>query len=300
MGMKKQKVGVVVVDYKDSPDTGECLDSLLNLKTDHNYLVYLVVVKSIDGKKFENHKIKPIVLERKDNFGFSFNHNVGIMKALSDGCEVVVMLNNDTKVDSKFLDPLVNATLKTDVGLVSPKIYFYPNREFHLDSYKEAERGKVIWYAGGVIDWQNVYGSHWGVDEVDHGQFDSMTESDFATGCCLAVSAEVIEKVGLMDDEYFLYWEDVGWSVRVNRAGYKVVFEPKSIIWHKNAGSTGGSGSKLHQYYQTRNRVRFAMKYAPYRSKLAVVRESIKILKSGTKTKKNAVWHAMISRYGTL
>jgi GT2 family glycosyltransferase len=179
-------------------------------------------------------------------------------------------------VDAGFFDPLMRQVAKPEVGLVSPMIYFYPGLEFHKDSYKKSEKGKVVWYAGGVIDWENVYAYHWGVDEVDHGQFAGAEETGFATGCCVAFRRDVIDKVDLMDEKYFLYWEDVDWSVRVKKAGYKLVFEPKSVAWHKNAGSTGGSGSQIHQYYQTRNRIRFGLKFAPLRSKLAIVRESVK------------------------
>jgi GT2 family glycosyltransferase len=156
----------------------------------------------------------------------------------------------------------------------------------------------VIWYAGGVIDWENVYGYHRGVDEVDHGQFDEAQETNFATGCCVAVSATTIKKVGMLDEKYFFGLEDMDWSIRVKQEGLKVLYEPRSMIWHKNAGSSGGSGSKLHEYYHNRNRILFGMRYAKWKTKLALAREGMAKLMSGNQTEKRAVMDAWLNKYG--
>ena len=172
------------------------------------------------------------------------------------------------------------------IGILGPKIYFAPGFEFHKDRCKKEEQGKVIWYAGGKIDWKNVYCSHRGVDEVDQGQYGRQEETDFVSGCCMMIRKEVFEKIGLLDKKYFLYLEDVDFCIRAKRAGFRVVYTPKVHLWHKNAASSEKPGSKIHQYYQTRNRLYFGFRYAPLRSKLALFRESIKfILKNNIKRK---------------
>ena len=271
----KDRVGIIIVDYHNETDTLACLDSLAQVTDRQDRRIY-VVQPDTQPNSVSQHPLKPMVITAHENRGFAWANNIGITQALEDGCEYLVLLNNDTTVKADFLDPLIEALKGPEVGLVSPKIYFYPGREFHHDEYQESERGKVIWYAGGIIDWQNVYAYHWGVDEVDHGQFTHAVETDFVTGCCLGITKETVNNIGMMDKRYFLYYEDADWSVRAKRKGLKVIFEPKSIIWHKNAGSTGGSGSTLQQHYQARNRIRFAIKYAGVRTKLAVIRESIK------------------------
>lgn len=299
MVMTIHKVGIVLVNFHGVKDTLECLDSLFELKTSHELKVYVVNVQDEkEGNQLKGHKSKPHVIELNENLGFSGANNMGMNKAISEGAQILVLLNNDTTLDEGFLDPLVNQALKKDVGLVSPKIYFYPGNEFHKDSYKKDEQGKVIWYAGGIIDWQNVYAYHRGVDEVDHGQFDEQEETQFATGCCVALASRTYKTIGKMSEEYFFSWEDTDWSVRAKSKGLKIVYEPISVIWHKNAGSSGGSGSKFHQYYHNRNRMLFGYKYAPIRTKLALVKEGLLRIFKGNNIEKRAVMDMWLGRLG--
>lgn len=222
-------------------------------------------------------------MEIEHNHGFAWANNQIAKQAIKDGHDLFILLNNDTTVEPDFIKPLMDRLKDDAVGMVCPKIYFYPGNEFHKNAYKKSELGKVIWYAGGIIDWANVYASHWGVDEVDHGQFNQVIETDFATGCCLAITKETINKIGLMDEKYFLYYEDADWSLAAKKAGLKIIIEPKSVIYHKNAGSTGGSGSNLQQYYQTRNRLYFGLKYAPFKTKLHLMKNALAGLSSSNR-----------------
>ncbi|KKQ34533.1 MAG: putative glycosyltransferase [Microgenomates group bacterium GW2011_GWA2_37_6] len=158
--------------------------------------------------------------------------------------------------------------------------------------------GKVIWYAGGAIDWENVIGNHKGLDEVDKGQFDEDGETKMATGCCFLVKKEVLEKVGLYDDRYFLYFEDADFSERVKKAGFKIFYAPKSIIWHKNAQSSGGSGSSLQDYFTTRNRLIFGYTYAPMRTKIALFRQSLNLILKGRPWQRRGIIDFYLGRLG--
>ncbi len=176
----------------------------------------------------------------------------------------------------------------TQVGLVSPKIYFATGYETHKAKYKESELGQVIWYAGGKLDWQNIIASHTGVDEVDQGQYDQPKQTGFATGCCLVAPADIWREVGLLDDRYYLYYEDSDYSQQVKQAGYEVHYLPDAVIWHLNAGSSV-SGGQLHDYFISRNRLIFGMKWADLRAKSALLRESIRTLFKGRKWQKIGV-----------
>lgn len=283
-------VGVVILNYTDSA-TADSIACLVSLEAAHKHTPFAsyVVATSCKTEPFLSHSLSPTVLSGAENLGFAGGNNWGAREALKGGCDVVVFLNNDTVVDAHFLTPLLQRLNMSGVGLVSPKIYFGPGCEFHRDSYAKTEQGTVLWYAGGRIDWENVYAFHRGVDEVDHSQFDTAVQTDFATGCCMAVKADVLKKTGGFDERYFLYWEDTDLSIRTIRSGLSCWYEPKSVIWHKNAGSTGGAGSETHVYYQTRNRLLFGMRYAPIKTKAALMRQALFMLKNGTAAEKRGV-----------
>jgi GT2 family glycosyltransferase len=207
-------------------------------------------------------------------------------------------LNNDTFVDKNLVDKMLASAENENVGLIVPKIYFAPGFEFHKKRYKESDLGHVIWYAGGKMDWGNLIGQNVGVDEVDHGQFGIKMETELATGCCFMVKTEVLNRIGFFDERYFLYYEDADFSERVKNAGYKIIFEPQAYLWHKNAGSSGGSGSELQDYYISRNRLIFGMKYAPTRTKIALFRESLKLLTAGRKWQRRGVMDFYIKNFG--
>lgn len=295
----QSRCGIVILSYTDQAagDTVACLDSLVGALK-HSAFEVVVVAIQADGTRFTNHPLHPTVLTSEQNLGFTGGNNWGAREAIRLGCERIVFLNNDTTVDAHFLTPLLKRLSRTTVGLVVPKIYFTPGREFHHDAYSNEERGRVLWYAGGIIDWQNVYATHRGVDEVDHGQFDVAEKTDFATGCCVAMTCETFEKTGGFDERYFLYMEDLDLSLRVLKMGMSIWYEPESVVWHSNAGSTGGAGSQTHVYYQTRNRWLFGMRFAPVRTQAALLREALKKLIGGLAVEKQALRDAFGGRYG--
>ena len=273
--MDKLKIIAVVLNYKGLEDTLECLDSLKRYNRGSNKVELMVVDNNSDDGSVEAlSKLKDIdLVENQENFGFAGGINVGIKAALEKEANFILVLNNDTVVDKFFVANLLKSSQYGDI--ISPKIYFAPGFEFHKSRYSKNERGKVIWYAGGKIDWENIIGKHIGVDEVDHDQFLKRQEVDLATGACMLVKKEVFEKIGFFDEKYFLYLEDMDFCVRAKQAGFKIIFEPRAIIWHKNAGSAGGSGSVTQDYFITRNRLLFAFKYAELRTKLAVFRQTL-------------------------
>jgi GT2 family glycosyltransferase len=133
---------------------------------------------------------------------------------------------------------------------------------------------------------------------VDKGQYEKVEQTDFASGCCEMIKREVLEKVGVFDERYFLYYEDNDLSQRAKKQGFKVFYQPKAILWHLNAGSTGGSGSILQDYYITRNRLLFGFKFASPRAKIALVRESLKLIFAGRPWQKKGALDFYLRRFG--
>ena len=298
-----RSVSVSVLNFNGEKNTLECVESLKKIDTSKLKLNIIVVdngsVKKLDLKdgQWGNTSLKVIINQK--NLGFSGGHNVGIEYALKKGSDFIVILNNDTYVDKNFLEELLKATEKdAKIGILVPKIYFAPGFEFHKDRYSKEEKGKIFWYAGGEMDWNNVIGHNRGVDQIDKGQFDSTSETELATGCCMLIKKEVFGKIGLFDENFYLYYEDADLSMRVKKKGFKIFYVPSSIIWHKNAGSAGGSGSKLQDYYITRNRLLFGMRYAPIRAKLALLKESVKIFLTGRYWQKRGILDFYLGRFG--
>ncbi len=290
-----------MVNWNGKTDTIKCLDSLEHASKPKSLSVSIIVVDngSSDNSAEEiRKKFSSIdIIENNENLGFSGGNNIGIKKALKDGADFIWLLNNDTRVDEYALQALVDSFADEKVGIAGSKIYFSPGREFHKDRYDKSEQGKVIWYAGGLIDWANMYASHRGVDEVDHGQYDATVETPFVTGCSMMVRREVFEKIGLFDERYYLYLEDLDFCIRGKHAGYGLVYNPQSIVWHNNAGSSG-VGSELHQYYMTRNRLLMGMRYASARTKFALMREGVQFIINGPRIRRKAVIDAITGKFG--
>jgi GT2 family glycosyltransferase len=301
--MKSSKVYTIVLNWNGERDTIDCVRSLLKMdvgEIDHK----IVVVdngseeKSLQSiKKFI--KDKPThLIETGKNLGFADGNNVGIRYAISEKCDWIMVINNDTEVDKNLLKVLIQKGESNEkIGIVSPKIYFAKGYEYHKDRYHEKELGKVLWYAGGSIDWNNIYGTNRGVDEVDIGQYSVASEIDFATGACMLLRTSALTPKELFNSLYFMYMEDMELSLKLKRRGWKIVYEPKAVVWHKVAQSSG-VGSALNDYFITRNRMLFGMSFASMRAKIALVRESYRLLFFGRKWQKVGIKDFYMGKFG--
>ena len=297
-----RNIFISIIDFNGKKNTIECLDAIDAIRI-KNFRLNVVVIDNASkiefslNKRFRNFPFK--LIRNKENLGFAEGNNVGIRYALEHGADYVLVLNNDTLVEENLIEELLKvANIYENIGILAPKIYFASGFEFHKNRYSNKDLGKVFWYAGGESDWKNVIGHHRGVDEVDHGQYDKIMETQFASGCCMFIKKAVFDKVGLFDNKYFLYYEDADFSERVKKANYKIVYVPKAILWHKNAGSAGGSGSKLQDYYITRNRLLFGARYAPPRAKLALIKESFLIFLKGRYWQRRGVLDFYLNKFG--
>ena len=290
-------LAVVLLNYYGAHDTVECVRSVQKsvLPTDWKIEIAIGNITEVgreesakEDKEYLQKELTKVSLLDLDNRGFAGSNNAVIRwLQFQKKPDVYILLNNDTVVHPDALGILAKEASR-QMALISPKIYFSAGKEFHRASYLAHEKGKVLWYAGGEIDWQNIYAWHRGVDEVDHGQFDRSSITDFATGCCMAFSKQTFAKLGYMDERYFMYLEDLDYSVRAYDEGLAVLYEPRAVIWHKNAGSTG-SGSDFHVYYQTRNRLLFGARWASWRARRALRNEAERLLATGSVAQQRAI-----------
>lgn len=265
------KLAVISVVYQNYIILKDFFNSF-NEQSNKDFKLFLTDL-SINKKPIET--TLPITLLEGDNLGYAYGINLGLKEAIKQGCDKFCIINNDTYVDKDFISNVLNSILHHPSSILGGKVYYAPGYEYHKQRYKKSDPGKIIWYAGGKVDWKNAFTEHLSVDEVDKGQFNQFKETDFITGCFMCFDKRVIEKLGFLDEGYFLYYEDADYCERAKRKGIKLYYDPKIVIWHKNAGSTEGSGSKIHQRYQERNRLRFGLKYAPWRTKLHLIKNKI-------------------------
>ncbi len=276
-----KKTAVVILNYKVKEEVLRCVKSVMG-SASKEISVIVVDNNSGDGLEEEIKKITEVTfIQAGDNLGYSGGNNLGIKKALESGVDYVLILNPDTTVAKETIKILVEEAEKTGASLVGPKIYFAGT--------------KKIWFAGGVLDLANVLGSHRGVNEQDHGQYDHGYEPDYISGAAMLVKAEVFIKIGYFDERYFLYYEDSDFCFRAKRAGFKLLYLPEAVVEHANAKSTG-LGSPLQDYYITRNRMLFAGKFLPIRARFALFREALQNLDS--KIRRKALVDYWLGRFG--
>lgn len=296
-------VAVILVNWNGKALTRQCIRSLMKSDTYGSRIPipHIIVVDnaSTDGSADDLPREFPDIhfLPQRQNTGFAGGNNIGIRCALASGFRYVWLLNNDTEIAADTCRKYHDAASEMGPGVYGSKIYFSPGREYHHDRYRDEDRGRVLWYAGGILDRKNFYASHRGVDEVDRGQYDTAAETDFITGCSMFIPVDVIRTVGMFDEKFFMYYEDVDFCLRAKAKGFRLRYLPAPVIWHYNAG-TSGSGSTLHEYYQTRNRILLAMRYASLRTKAAILRESFRFLRSNSEIKRSAVRDALHLKFG--
>ncbi len=298
----KKLITIITLNFNSENETHQFLSSISKV-IHKNFNYRIIIVDNGSKEKFvlnaDEKKQDVILIRSEENLGFSGGNNLGINRAFEMKTDYILVINNDTYHDKNFLENLfetVNSSEKIAVAV--PKIYFAKGHEFHKDRYEKLELGKVFWYAGGIVDMKNALTIHRGVDEVDHGQYDKVEKTESATGCCFLVKKEVLEKVGFFDDKYFLYLEDADLCMRITNAGYDIIYDPRAVIWHINAASTGGSGSELQDYFITRNRMLFGFIYGNFRLRFALYRESMRILFHGRKWQKLAIRDFYLRKFG--
>lgn len=191
------------------------------------------------------------IINCPQNLGYAGGNNIGIREALKRGSEYILLLNDDTVVSPDFLSILLETAEKsTDIGIVGPTIYYFD----------EPQR---IWFAGARFDPDSCMIKSHETAHIDNEVSSDLIDSDYITGCALLIKKAVIEKIGLLDERFFLYWEDVDWGLRAQKAGYKNMIIPAAHLWHKVSVSTGGMDSSLRAYHKTRSHLLMAKLHSP-------------------------------------
>jgi GT2 family glycosyltransferase len=249
------RVCIIVLTWKNYDLTRDCLCSLR--KIDYaNIEIVLVDNGSADGSAERLAAEFPEVrlIQNEKNLGFPAGNNVALRDALQRNPDYFLLLNNDTLVAPDFLSKLVTVAESDDkIGVVNPKILYF-------------EPSDRIWFAGGFYKpWWNT-GKVSGENRRDVGKYDDTREITFATGCAFLIKTGVVRQVGLLDEIFFLGFEDLDWTVRALQAGFRAFYVGSSVIWHKASYDTKKNlGKPVRDFYRTRNSILFARKHVPSR-----------------------------------
>ena len=258
--MNYPKVSIIILNWNGLEDTIVCLESLKKI-TYPNYEVIVVDNGSVgnDARVLKERFADYIYLIQNDkNYGFAGGNNVGMKYALANSQpDYILLLNNDTVVDSMFLTEMVKvAEADPSIGITGAKIYFYAE-----PARLQSVWGKVNLWTGEPVQTPRVIADRLQRKETDKGQYDSPRVADRVSGCCFLVKRSVVDNIGLLDEGYFCYWEETDYCFRARKAGYKTVYVPQAKIWHK-LGRSVNKTSGLSRYYMARNRFRFMKKHA--------------------------------------
>ena len=231
------KLGIVISNYNGWQDTLACLESL-RAQTWQDFEVLLLDDASTDDsvQRLQSAAHGQVVfLPQKENRGFAAVNNLGMRRALADGADWVMLLNNDTVCAPDMLEKLMTQTPPEEVSC--PKMLF-------MDPPDE------IWFAGGTLDRRTGKVVHLGGHAKDGPAYSEKKQVGFITFCCVLLPRSVIEKVGYLDEDLFMYCEDVDYCIRLTEAGVPLWYLPDAVLHHKAGGTAGGM---LSVYYITRN-----------------------------------------------
>ncbi len=247
------EVAVVVLNWRQAETTAKCLQSLQSL-TYPCFKIILVDNHSQDGsvERLSVRFPSLTILETERNLGFAGGMNVGIRHALAHHADWIFLLNNDTTVASDVIDALLDASSRDgQIGVVIPYVFY-------------AHEPQRRWSIGSRRAPLTLATRDFGVGRVDSIDEEEPHPVDYAIGCAMLVRSEVFRDVGLLDERYFMYYEDLDFSLRVQRAGYSIWANPKAHVWHAVSTSTA-EDIPLRKYHLARSSVRFFRDYTTNR-----------------------------------
>ena len=225
--MKLRSVNLFVLNWNGRDLTLDCLSSLEKI-TYPNVKIYVIDNGSSDNSVTEIRNQFPDyeIIGLPENYGFARGNNAGF-ELVKQKADYTIFLNNDTIVDPNFVEPLINAMeSNSTVKQSTPKIFYADNLDY-------------IWFGGGKVSLWAGWIRHLGIRQKDSMQFSFNRNVDYATGCCVCMRTVDFESIGMFDESFLMYGEDVDLSLRFRKQGGQILFVPESKIWHKVSSSIG-------------------------------------------------------------
>jgi GT2 family glycosyltransferase len=242
------RLGIVTVLYRSEANLPEWIASLA-AQSYRDFTVFAVDNASGDGSLALCREYGAVCIENPENRGVAAANNQGIRAALDAGCELVLLLNNDVRFGPELFAQLVDGLHEQQCKMVTPLIYFY-------------DRPETIWCAGGGFQhWLGERPFHIAEGQHNTGKFIAPHCVEFAPTCCMLIRREVFERIGMMDEHYFIYWDDTDFMLRAYRRDVKLYLIPAAKLWHK-VGALEQTGFTVR--YATRNHAYYLRKHLPF------------------------------------
>ena len=239
-----EKVAIILVNYNGKQFNNSCIQSILK-STVKEDLIVVVVDNASNDDSLQDLKMnwgehsQVHVISLDDNYGFSKANNIGICWAMEQGIEKYILLNNDTEIGSEAIENMLQCQTKHK-GIIVPKILF-------------ADKPDIIWYAGGKLSSVIRKPIPIGFNQKDTEKYNGDYKCDFANGCCMLLTKEIVDHIGYLDERFFLYYEDTEYSLRAEKNQIEIWYCGSAVVYHKVNGSTKGNENPLSVYYITRN-----------------------------------------------
>lgn len=244
-----KKIGIVVCNYNKEDYIAACINSLIMQSID-DFDIYVVDNASTDcsvKKIKEEFGSRVNLIVNEENLGGSGGFNTGLKAAMEKDYKYIMLMDNDIIADKHAVEELLDFMEKNaDVGMAGSKVYYM-------------DEPQKIWGYGGTIDFDKYVQRDKYKNMIDCDEIPDVSYCDYVAACSLMVRKEAVEKVGLMPEENFIYWDDMEWGYRFNLAGYRVATYGKSKIWHKGGGRN--AVNTFSNYYMWRNRIKFFIKF---------------------------------------
>ncbi len=248
MAENQPLVSLITINYNSLGVTTEMLDSVRKLQYPNLEVIVIDnASKENPGPELLGKYPEIIFIRSEENLGFSGGNNLGIKASKGS---YLYFINNDTELIEGSIELLLDLFQNVkNLGAVSPLIYHHP--EVHKQS------GELIQYAGTTpVNAMTARNETIGANQIDEGQFDHPYPTSYVHGAAMMVPRAVVEKVGMMPEEFFLYYEELDWCEQIRNGGFEIYVEPRAKIYHKESVSVGKM-STLKTFYLTRNRILF-------------------------------------------
>tara|TARA_Y100000748_G_scaffold205079_1_gene171679 strand:+ start:12964 stop:13803 length:840 start_codon:yes stop_codon:yes gene_type:complete len=226
--MNDKSVNIIVLNWNQKKLSLECLNSLENTTYKNKHIVF-VDNGSDDGsvEAVRNLYPKVEIIRSEKNLGYAGGNNLGFTST-KNKADYTIFINNDTYVDSSFIEPLIYELEKEPSSIQTvPKIFF-------------ADKKELIWYAGGNVNLTFAQINHRGIRSKNNEKYNHIRQVGYATGCCFSIRTSDFKTLGMFDENFQMYGEDVDLSLKVRRGGGNITFVPKSQVWHHISSSMGG------------------------------------------------------------
>jgi GT2 family glycosyltransferase len=249
----KPLVSIISVNYNGLEVTREMIDSIRSNTYSNVEIIVVDNASEKSPKEFLNHFYPEVkVIESKENLGFAGGNNLGIQE--SKGA-YLFFLNNDAELTNGAIESILDLfNQNPKIGVVSPKICFHKEVS---EIASDPQSSDILQYVGTTsVHPITARNQTIGSLEKDQNQYTKAQKTAYAHGAAMVVKREIIEKVGLMPEEFFLYYEELDWCEQIERAGYEIYVQPNAKIYHKESWSVDKI-STLKTFYMNRNRILF-------------------------------------------